>query len=92
MLNCSPGGMTPESKRQGVPSSTQPLCVTVWSVGVGFSQRTGLPLVTTAFAGAKYGEPSSIIICVAMGMAVVGQARLVINRLAAAMVKDRVMG
>jgi len=32
------------------------------------------------------------MMCVAVGMAVVGQARLVIKRLARAMVKARVMG
>lgn len=43
----------PESKRQGVPSSTQPFWVTVWSVGVGLYQLIGLPLATVALAGAK---------------------------------------
>jgi hypothetical protein len=32
------------------------------------------------------------MICVAVGMAVVGQARLVMKRLTKAMVKERVMG
>jgi hypothetical protein len=51
MVNCPPGGTVPELKRQVLWSFTQPLCVTVWCVGVGFSQRMGVPLTTVAAAG-----------------------------------------
>ena len=51
MVNCPPGGTVPELKRQVLSSFTQPLCVTVWCVGVGFSQRMGVPLTTVAAAG-----------------------------------------
>lgn len=55
-------------------------------------QLMGLPLMAMAFDGAKYGDPSSIMICVAVGIAVVGQARAEIQRLTRVMVRERVMG
>ena len=61
----------PESNAQAPPSSKQPVCVMVCSVGVGLSHRIGTPVETVASFGTKYGEPLSMMMAVYGAVAVV---------------------
>jgi len=65
------GGIVSESKAQG-PSVMQPSWVIVCSVGVGLSHRIGVPVVTVAMGGEKYGDPFSMVISKCGEVAVLG--------------------
>lgn len=50
----------------------QPSWVIVCSVGVGLSHRIGVPVVTVAAEGEKYGDAFSMVISKCGGVAVLG--------------------